>query len=228
MNSHILIIEDDEKIARVIQLELEYAGYRVSIAYTGKEGLSILEKEEIDLVLLDVMIPELNGMEVLRRIRHENNEMIIIMLTARDSVYDKVSGLDLGANDYMTKPFEIEELLARIRSNLRFKPKSVKSEDSSVYLIHSISIHTNTREVFKNDCLIDLTPREYDLLIYLVKNKNRALEREQILNEVWGIDYYGDTHAVDVYIRYLRKKLTDTKDDPFIQTVRGVGYMIKD
>jgi two-component system, OmpR family, response regulator len=228
MDSHILIIEDDEGIARVIQLELEHAGYRVSIAYTGKEGLSILEKEEIDLVLLDVMIPELNGMEVLRRIRHENNEMVIIMLTARDSVYDKVSGLDLGANDYMTKPFEIEELLARIRSNLRFKPKREKRDDSSVYHIHSISIHTNTREVFKNDCMVDLTPREYDLLLYLVKNKNRALEREQILNEVWGMDYYGDTHAVDVYIRYLRKKLTDAKDEPFIQTVRGVGYMIKD
>ncbi|ALC89147.1 PhoB family transcriptional regulator [Bacillus sp. FJAT-18017] len=228
MDSHILIIEDDEGIARAIQLELEHAGYQVSIAYTGKEGLSILEKEQIDLVLLDVMIPELNGMEVLRRIRRENNEMVIIMLTARDSVYDKVSGLDLGANDYMTKPFEIEELLARIRSNLRFKPKREKRDDSGVYHIHSISIQTNTREVFKNDCMVDLTPREYDLLFYLVKNKNRALEREQILNEVWGMDYYGDKHAVDVYIRYLRKKLTDAKDEPFIQTVRGVGYMIKD
>lgn len=228
MHNHILIIEDDEKIARVIQLELEHEGYEVSIAYTGRDGLSILEKESIDLVILDVMIPELNGMEVLRRIRHENNEIIVIMLTARNSVFDKVNGLDLGANDYMTKPFEIEELLARIRTNLRFKPMIDSKEESDVHVIHSISIHTNTREVFKKDKLIELTPREYDLLLYLVTNKNRALEREQILNEVWGFDYYGDTNVVDVYIRYLRKKLTDSKNDQFIQTVRSVGYMIKD
>jgi two-component system OmpR family response regulator len=228
MNDQILIIEDDEKIARVIQLELEHEGYGVSIAHTGRDGLSILEKEEIDLVILDVMIPELNGMEVLRRIRHENNEIIVIMLTARDSIYDKVNGLDLGANDYMTKPFEIEELLARIRTNLRFKPKSDSHEESSVYVIHSITIHSNTREVFKKDRMIDLTPREYDLLLYLVKNKNRALEREQILNEVWGFDYYGDTNIVDVYIRYLRKKLIESFDDQFIHTVRSIGYMIKD
>jgi two-component system, OmpR family, response regulator len=228
MNNHILIIEDDEKIARVIQLELEHEGYRVSIAHTGKAGLSIIEKEEIDVVILDVMIPELNGMEVLRRIRHENNEIIVIMLTARGSIYDKVNGLDLGANDYMTKPFEIEELLARIRTNLRFKSKSGSKMESSVHVINSITIHTNTREVFKKDRLVDLTPREYDLLLYLVTNKNQALEREQILNEVWGYDYYGDTNVIDVYIRYLRKKLTDSKDVPFIHTVRSVGYMIKD
>ncbi|MBM7585485.1 DNA-binding response OmpR family regulator [Bacillus pakistanensis] len=228
MKDRILIIEDDEKIARVIQLELEHEGYRVSIAHTGKAGLSILEKEEIDVVILDVMIPELNGMEVLRRIRQENNEIIVIMLTARGSIYDKVNGLDLGANDYMTKPFEIEELLARIRTNLRFKSKSDSKIESSVHVINSITIHTNTREVFRKDCLIDLTPREYDLLLYLVINKNRALEREQILNEVWGYDYYGDTNVIDVYIRYLRKKLTDSNDVPFIHTVRSVGYMIKD
>lgn len=228
MSHSILIVEDDEKIARVIQLELEYEGYEVSVAHTGRDGLSMIEDKEIDLVILDVMIPELNGMEVLRRIRHISNEIVIIMLTARSSVYDKVSGLDLGANDYMTKPFEIEELLARIRTNLRFKPQNFSELASDVHVIHSITIHTNTREVYKNETIVELTPREYELLLYLVKNKNRALEREQILNEVWGFDYYGDTNVVDVYIRYLRKKLTDSKEDDFIQTVRGVGYMIKD
>ncbi len=228
MKNHILIIEDDEKIARVIQLELEYEGYEVSIAHTGRDGLAVLEKTGIDLVILDVMIPELNGMEVLRRIRQESNEMIVIMLTARNSVYDKVNGLDLGANDYMTKPFEIEELLARIRTHLRFKYTDNAQVESDALVIHSITIHTNTREVYKNEQLVELTPREYDLFLYLVTNKNRALQREQILNEVWGFDYYGDTNVVDVYIRYLRKKLTDSKEDHLIQTVRGVGYMIKE
>ncbi|HEY4552002.1 MAG TPA: response regulator transcription factor [Bacillaceae bacterium] len=228
MPEHILIVEDDDKIARIIQLELEYEGYEVSIAHKGREGLALLENKKIDLVILDVMIPELNGMEVLRRIRQENNDIIVIMLTARSSVYDKVNGLDLGANDYMTKPFEIEELLARIRTNLRFKRKSEPMMDQAIRKVGSVEIDTNTREVYKNGELVDVTPREYDLLLYLMTNKNRALEREQILTEVWGYDYYGDTNIVDVYIRYLRKKLTDSKDEPFIQTVRSVGYMIKD
>lgn len=228
MKEHILIIEDDEKIARVIQLELEYEGYHVSVAYTGRDGLAIIQAEEVDLVILDIMIPELNGMEVLRRIRQISNELIVIMLTARNSTVDKVSGLDLGANDYMTKPFEIEELLARIRSNLRFKPGGNPATDEKILTIHSVKIDCNTREVYKNNEIVELTPREYELLYYLVKNKNRALEREQILNEVWGYDYYGDTNVVDVYIRYLRKKLTCSNEEPMIHTVRGVGYMIKD
>ncbi|MCM3744595.1 response regulator transcription factor [Sporosarcina luteola] len=227
MSDHILIIEDDNKIARIIQLELEYEGYDVSIAHTGREGMALIEKEKIDLVILDVMIPELNGMEVLRRIRQANNEIIVIMLTARSSVFDKVNGLDLGANDYITKPFEIEELLARIRTNLRFKPKSV-SVKKTIHKIGSVEINTNTREVYKFGNLVELTPKEYNLLLYLVTNKNQAIEREQILTEVWGYDYYGDTNIVDVYIRYLRKKLIDSKEESFIQTVRSVGYMIKD
>ncbi|WP_262175460.1 response regulator transcription factor [Saccharococcus sp. Marseille-Q5394] len=227
MSDHILIIEDDNKIARIIQLELEYEGYEVSIAHTGREGMALIENEKVDLVILDVMIPELNGMEVLRRIRQANNEIIVIMLTARSSVFDKVNGLDLGANDYMTKPFEIEELLARIRTNLRFKPKSV-SVKKTIHKIGSVEINTNTREVYKYGNLVELTPKEYNLLLYLVTNKNQAIEREQILTEVWGYDYYGDTNIVDVYIRYLRKKLIDSKEESFIQTVRSVGYMIKD
>ncbi|HZG73034.1 MAG TPA: response regulator transcription factor, partial [Chondromyces sp.] len=131
-------------------------------------------------------------------------------------------------NDYMTKPFEIEELLARIRSNLRFKLKKTSISQEDVLIIHSIKIYTSRREVYQGEKLIELTPREYDLLLYLAKNKNRALEREQILNKVWDFDYFGDTNVVDVYIRYLRKKLSDSKDHQMIHTVRGVGYMIKD
>lgn len=229
MKEHIVIIEDDEKIARVIQLELEHEGYRVSIAYTGRDGLDLLEEKKADLVLLDVMIPELNGMEVLRRVRQEDNSLIVIMLTARDTIYDKVNGLDLGANDYITKPFEIEEVLARIRAHLRMREASITpSEKSDILNVRSIAIHTAAREVYHNEQLVELTPREYDLLLYLASHRNRALEREQILNEVWGIDYYGDTNIVDVYIRYLRKKLKESKNDPLIQTVRSVGYMMKE
>lgn len=186
MSDHILIIEDDNKIARIIQLELEYEGYEVSIAHTGREGMALIENEKVDLVILDVMIPELNGMEVLRRIRQANNEIIVIMLTARSSVFDKVNGLDLGANDYMTKPFEIEELLARIRTNLRFKPKSV-SVKKTIHKIGSVEINTNTREVYKYGNLVELTPKEYNLLLYLVTNKNQAIEREQIFNRSMGL-----------------------------------------
>ncbi|OMP68374.1 response regulator transcription factor [Domibacillus epiphyticus] len=227
MSDHILIIEDDEHIARVIQLELEYEGFKTSVVHSGREGLALLKKEPVQLVILDVMIPELNGMEVLRRIRSMNEETIVIMLTARNSVYDKVSGLDLGANDYMTKPFEIEELLARIRTHLRFHPRKRDEPDDSISIRH-LMIRSDAREVYVNGSIVDLTPREYDLLMYLAENKNRALERGQIVNQVWGYDYFGDTNVVDVYIRYLRKKLQPTDEEPFIQTVRGVGYMIKD
>lgn len=228
MNNHILIIEDDENIARIIQLELDHESFTTSIAYSGREGLSTFEKKKIDLVILDVMIPELNGMEVLRRIRLVNEEVIVIMLTARDTVYDKVNGLDLGANDYMTKPFEIEELLARIRTHLRFHPTHEEKQPTDVLTIQSLAIHQNAREVYANGMPVELTQREYELLLYLVKNKNIALEREQILDHVWGYDYFGDTNVIDVYIRYLRKKLQEQNAEFFIQTVRGVGYMIKD
>lgn len=224
MRDHIVIIEDDENIARIIQLELEYEGFSVDVAHSGRNGLELLQSNEAELVILDVMIPELNGMEVLRRIRAVNEQIIVIMLTARDTVYDKVNGLDLGANDYMTKPFEIEELLARIRSNLRFNQKQVNSKALEELSLGKISIHTGPREVYDDGIMIELTPKEYDLLLYLTENKNQALEREQILNYVWGYDYFGDTNVIDVYVRYLRKKMPDAP----IQTVRGVGYMIKD
>ncbi|GGH99254.1 MULTISPECIES: response regulator transcription factor [Mammaliicoccus] len=222
----ILIVEDEVKIARVIQLELEYANYEISIAHTGRQALDLFESNDFDLVLLDVMIPELNGLEVLRRIREVDDNIKIIMLTARDAVMDKVSGLDSGANDYMTKPFEIEELLARIRVHLKQNNEVSDENNSEIHFKHLV-IHPLSREVYINQTLINLTQKEYDLLLYFIENKNQALTREQIIEAVWGYEYYGDTNVIDVYVRYLRKKL-DQNDISLISSVRGIGYMIKD
>lgn len=224
----ILVVEDDEKIARVIQLELEYANYKIDIAHTGKSALERLENENFDLILLDVMIPELNGLEVLRRVREQNEDVKIIMLTARVAVMDKVSGLDSGANDYMTKPFEIEELLARIRVHLKEKSTlKVQNEDDNASTYRYLSIYKSRREVYIDKEPINLTQKEYDLLIYFLENKNQVLTREQIIEAVWGYDYYGDTNVIDVYVRYLRKKL-DIDTESIITSVRGIGYMLKD
>src|SRR5690606_13513443 len=222
----ILIVEDERKISRVLQLELEYENYETGVADNGKKALQMIQDEDWDIVLLDIMIPELNGLEVLRRVRKTEEATAIILLTARDEVYDKVNGLDLGANDYITKPFQIEELLARIRAHLR-RP-TVKKEDSNEVSVEDLVVQINTREVTCMGNQIELTPREFDLLVYLLKNKNVVLTREQLIENVWGYDYYGDTNIVDVYIRYLRQKIDKAFDKQYIQTVRGVGYTIKD
>ncbi|WP_282022718.1 response regulator transcription factor [Priestia flexa] len=222
----ILIIEDEKKIARLIQLELEYEGYETATAHTGTEGLSLFQSQQFDLLILDVMLPRLSGLEVLRRIRSTNQLTPVILLTARDSLPDKISGLDLGANDYMTKPFEIEELLARIRVWLRNQSTAI--EENPLLQIGDLTVDEKTRMVTREKNTIELTPREFDLLIYLLKNQNQVLSREQLLTNVWGFDYYGDTNVVDVYIRYLRKKLDAPYSTPYLHTVRGVGYMLKE
>jgi len=222
----ILIVEDEKKIARLIQLELEYEGYETATAHTGADGLSLFQGQQFDLLILDVMLPGLSGLEVLRRIRANSQFTPVILLTARDSLPDKISGLDLGANDYMTKPFEIEELLARIRVWLRHQSTTV--EKNSILQIGDLTVDEKTRIVIREGNTIELTPREYDLLIYLLKNKNQVLSREQLLTNVWGFDYYGDTNVVDVYIRYLRKKIDAPYSNPYLHTVRGVGYMLKE
>lgn len=228
MRERILIIEDEENIARVLQLELEFEGYEIDIAYTGLDGLIKYREQKWDLVLLDLMLPGLNGLDVLRRIRATEASTPVILLTAKNEVEDKVAGLDLGANDYVTKPFEIEELLARIRSALRFSTTTNSVKDEYLHEFAGLSIHEQTREVKRGERLIDLTPREYDLLLYLMRHPNQVLSREQLLNAVWGYDYYGDTNVVDVYIRYVRKKLEHEGDRTLIQTVRGVGYVLKE
>ncbi len=226
----ILIIEDEEKIARFIELELKYEGYEVEKAYNGRDGLELATSQPFDLILLDIMLPELNGLEVLRRIRRVSN-VPVILLTARDSVVDKVTGLDGGADDYITKPFAIEELLARIRVALRNRNDgskvSVKMESNELKA-GLLSLDPVKREVTVGESLIDLTKKEFDLLQYLLENKNIVLSRETILQHIWGYDFLGGTNAVDVYIRYLRAKIEEPFGLKFIHTVRGIGYVIKD
>ncbi|WP_156856009.1 response regulator transcription factor [Oceanobacillus sp. AG] len=222
----ILIIEDEQKLSRVLQLELEYENYETGVADNGKDALRLIEEENWDLVLLDIMIPELSGLEVLRRVRRFDEETPIVLLTARDEIHDKVSGLDLGADDYITKPFQIEELLARIRVLLR-RPKA-KKENNEDLTVADLRVNASAREVSRGEVQIDLTPREFDLLVCLLQNKNIVLTREQLIEQVWGFDYYGDTNVVDVYIRYLRQKVDKGFEAAVIQTVRGVGYTIKD
>lgn len=223
---NILIVEDEQKLSRVLQLELEYEDYATEMAGNGKDALVELENKNWDLVLLDIMLPELSGLEVLRRFRRSNQTTPVILLTARDQVHDKVSGLDLGANDYMTKPFQIEELLARIRVHLR--QRTTLENNSEQLSVGELAVDTGTRDVKRKDKQIELTPREFDLLVYLLKNKNQVLTRDQLIEHVWGFDYYGDTNVVDVYIRYLRQKIDKDFDRAYIHTVRGVGYTIKE
>lgn len=219
-------MEDEEKIARVLQLELEYEGYSVTIKHNGTEGLDAAAKGGHSLVLLDVMLPGLSGLEVLRRLRKTDQQTPVILLTARDSIPDKVTGLDIGANDYVTKPFEIEELLARIRAALR--QNGTKTEDIGTFLTYDdLRVNEKTREVRRGDKEVELTPREFDLLVYMLKHPQQVLTREQILSSVWGFDYIGDTNVVDVYIRYIRKKLDYPYEKQLIHTIRGVGYAIK-
>lgn len=230
MKDRVLIVEDEKNIARVLQLELEFEGYTVDIAYTGTEGLIKYREQQWDLVLLDLMLPGLNGLDVLRRIRATEDETPVILLTAKNNTEDKVAGLDLGANDYVTKPFEIEELLARVRSAIRFTKSSTPFpvQDENVHIFQTLILNEQTREITNSGVSINLTPREYDLLLYMMKHPNQVLTREQLLDAVWGFDYYGDTNVVDVYIRYVRKKLEENELLSFIQTVRGVGYVLKE
>lgn len=234
MVKRILIVEDEAKIARVLSLELAHEGYESEIAETGRTGLEMALNQHWDLILLDIMLPELNGIEVLRRFRSADKITPVILLTARNTIPDKVGGLDHGANDYITKPFHIEELLARIRSCMRLQAAlenveyKVTNNFDQILAISDLSLNLSTREVKRGDQIIELTPREFNLLVYLIKNKNQVLNREQIMNVVWGYDFYGDTNVVDVYIRYLRKKIDYSFDKQLIHTVRGVGYSIKE
>jgi len=220
MHEKILLIEDEEKIARFVEMELCYEGYSVTKAFDGRSGLELALNNSFDLVILDILLPGLNGMEILRRIR-KLSDVPVIMLTARDSVVDKVTGLDSGADDYMTKPFEIEELLARIRGALRKKNNKRLS-------YCGITIDIDKHLASYNDTPLDLTKREFDLLHFLLENKGRVLKRETLLEKVWGFDYMGETNVVDVYIKYLRSKIDEVFDIKLIHTVRGVGYVIRD
>lgn len=223
----ILIVEDEEKIARFLELELQHEGYGVEKAVNGRGGLDKALTGAYALMVLDVMLPELNGFEVLRRLR-KSSDMPVIMLTARDTVMDKVAGLDGGADDYMTKPFAIEELLARIRLALK-KRKGVSTVQAENQLsCRGLTMDIQRYEVTYAGNKIELTHREFELLKVLLENRNIVISRDTLLEKVCGYDYFGETNIIDVYVRYLRSKLDDVYQVKWIQTVRGVGYVIRD
>ena len=225
--SRILIVEDEKKLARYLQLELTHEGYEVRLAHDGRAALTAHEEWKSDLILLDLMLPELSGIEVCRRVRVKDN-VPIIMLTAKDDVSDKVMGLDMGADDYITKPFAIEELLARIRVALKRHAESdVRSSGERVLTEGPLTLDRDSREVKYGADAIQLTKKEFDLLEYLMLNRNVAIGRNELLDKVWGYSYLGDTNVVDVYIRYLRCKLDDPYRVKLIHTVRGVGYLLR-
>ena len=227
--SKVLIVEDEENLAKFVGLELKHEGYEVETVLDGRSGLDAALENNYDVILLDLMLPDLNGLEVARRLR-ETKKTPIIMMTARDSVIDRVSGLDYGADDYLVKPFAIEELLARIRSLLRRIAIETESSDKhrSIINFKDLRIEKENRIARRDDQIINLTKREYDLLLTLVENINVVQSREQLLKEVWGFDSEVETNVVDVYIRYLRNKIDDPESKAsYIQTVRGTGYVMR-
>jgi len=220
----VLIIEDEKDLSEFIRLELEYEGYEVLTSYNGRDGVDQALNENVDLILLDLMLPGLNGVEVCRRIRLASNTPII-MITARDNVFDKISGLDSGADDYLTKPFQIEELLARMRSIFR----RVENTLSQQTLVHKqLELNIESRILKRGNEELELTKKEFDLLYLLMKNKNKVLTRESLLEKVWGFETNVETNVVDVYISYLRAKIDNKEEDSYIQTVRGTGYVMRD
>lgn len=225
----ILIVEDEHRIARFLQMELQHEGFEAATEDNGRRAYDRIMQEDYDLILLDVMLPEMDGLTICQRVR-ELSDVPIIMLTARDEIDDKVKGLNIGADDYMTKPFATPELLARINVALRKRTRSEVREQSEgeVLRVKNLAMYTLRHEVMVGEESVELTKKEYDLLEMLLRNKRNVLTRDQILSDVWGYDYMGDTNVVDVYIRYLRQKLDDRFDEKYIYTMRGVGYVIKD
>lgn len=222
----IFIVEDEKQIARFLQIDLEKEGFQTAIEKNGRRAYERIIQEKYDLVLLDVMLPEMDGMEICKRVR-EISDVPIIMLTARDEVKDKVEGLGLGADDYVTKPFAFEELLARIRGILKRRNEELRKEEKRL-IVGGVLLYPDRYEVRVNGELVDLTQKEFELLQFLVANKPNVLTRDQILQRVWGYDFVGNTNVVDVYISYLRSKIDDKFNEKHIHTIRGVGYVCRD
>ena len=222
--NHILVVEDEAKLAKFIKIELEYEGYEVTVVHDGLGGLSTARELSPNLILLDWMLPGISGLEICRRLRQTGDLVPIIMLTAKDEVSDRVAGLDAGADDYLIKPFSIEELLARVRANLRRN----QEEDPTLLQFCDLTLNRSTREVYRNKRLIELTAKEFDLLEYLISHPRQVLTRDQILERIWGYDFMGDSNIIEVYVRYLRLKLEANQESRLIKTVRGVGYVLKD
>ncbi|MFC4651578.1 response regulator transcription factor [Lactococcus nasutitermitis] len=227
VSKKILIIEDEKNLARFVSLELEHEGYDTTIKDNGRLGLEEALNRDYDLILLDLMLPELDGFEVARRLRKEK-ETPIIMMTARDSTMDRVAGLDIGADDYITKPFAIEELLARVRAFFRREDHVHALEQAENTTFRDLVIDKTNRTVHRGKKVIDLTRREYDLLLTLMQNVGDVVTREHLVSQVWGYEEGTETNVVDVYIRYLRNKIDIDGHESYIQTVRGLGYVMRE
>lgn len=224
MAQTIVVVEDEEKLARFIEMELKYEGYDVNVSNDGLTGLTQIRNTNPDLVILDWMMPGMTGLEVCRRLRQTGSKVPVILLTAKDDVSDRVAGLDAGADDYLVKPFSIEELLARIRAHLR----RTQDTEEEVLRFEDLMLNRQTREVTRGDRPIELTAKEFDLLEYLLSYPRQVITRDRILEEVWGYDFMGDSNIIEVYIRYLRLKLEADNEKRLIQTVRGVGYVLRE
>lgn len=224
MSAHILLVEDEVKLARFVELELSSEGYRITVAHDGLTGLTIARESQLDLVILDWMLPGLSGLEMCRRMRTTGNKTPVILLTARDEIHDRVAGLDAGADDYVVKPFSIEELLARVRAHLR----RTRQTEQDTLQFEDLRLNRRTREVFRGDRAIELTAKEFDLLEYLLTHPRQVFTRDQILEHVWGYDFMGDSNIIEVYVRYLRLKLEEKNQPRLIHTVRGVGYTLRE
>lgn len=220
----ILVIEDEQKLAKFLELELQYEGYEVVVINDGITGLTTAKEINPDLILLDWMLPRISGLEICRRLRNSGSKVPIILLTAKDEINDRVAGLDAGADDYILKPFNVPELLARFRAHLR---RSNEEDPDQLHFL-DLTLNRRTREVKRGQRSIELTATEYDLMEYLISNPRQVLTRDQILHKVWGYDFGGDSNIIEVYVRYLRLKLESNKEKRIIQTVRGVGYVLKE
>ncbi|SDX21771.1 response regulator transcription factor [Paenibacillus sp. CF384] len=226
MRAHILVVDDDDKITSLLRRSLAFEGYEVATANNGHEGLKQMLVSDPDLLVLDVMMPQLDGWEVCRRVREGGSSVPILMLTAKDDITDRVRGLDLGADDYLVKPFALEELLARVRALLRRKTDKLE-ENSSSLQFEDLTLDLDSREAIRSGRRIDLTAKEFDLLQLLMQNPRRVLTRDAIMDKIWGFDYSGESNVLEVYIAMLRQKTEDGKSPRLIQTVRGTGYVLR-
>lgn len=220
----ILIAEDEKSLNRIIAKQLKSAGYSVDCCFDGEEAYDMISMTDYDAAVFDVMMPKIDGFSLLKRIRNDGNSLPVLFLTARDSIEDRVEGLDIGADDYLVKPFAFEELLARVRVLIRKNSVS----KSNVICVGDLTVDLSSRTVTKNGNIISLSAKEYELLQYLAVNKGIVLSREKIEDHIWNFDYEGGTNVVDVYIRYLRKKIDDNSDTKLIHTVRGMGYVLRE
>ncbi|MEA5596743.1 response regulator transcription factor [Rivularia sp. UHCC 0363] len=225
MSEHIILVEDEIKLAQFLEMELNSKGYSVSIANDGVTGLILLRESSPDIAIFDWMLPGLSGVELCRHLRAMGSKIPIILLTAKDEVTSRVMGLDAGADDYVVKPFNIEELLARIRAHLR---RHIEQDNRHLLIFEDLTLNCQSRQVFRGDRAIELTVKEFDLLEYLMSNPRQVFTKNQILEQVWGYDFVGDSNVIEVYVRYVRLKLEESKEKRLIYTVRGVGYVLRE